>query len=131
METLLNNGEKVIIGGKEYHMRRLGVRDVFKVVKIFAKVGQAVVKDLVDAGDDVQKLGFVMISAIPACENEVMELMGDLIGVKSEEFAAMPLEAIPVMIEKLAQSEDLKAFFTQAAKAMAHLPKSVVAPQTK
>lgn len=116
MDTLLKQGSKLTFDGTEYTMRRLGIRDVFKVAKIFAKMGSSVIGDLANANGDADTMGFIILTAIPESEDLVIELLASLLDIGVTDFDKLPLEALPQMITELVESEDLKSFLAQVAK---------------
>lgn len=116
LETIVGDAPVVEIEGKTYTMRRLGIQDTFKVIKIIG-VGVKEMAGLARGGDfDAKFMTIAMIAAIPYAEDEIMDLMASLIGVKSEEIRdpdLFPLGSEVTIIEALTKHQDLKAFFTQ------------------
>ena len=111
-EPVLDEGRVVVLGGTPYQVKRLNVRHIFKVSKI---IGIAVTRGGVpiteDMTDDPERLATLMIAAIPFAEEECVGLLGDLVGLTSEQFGELPPEALVDVIEVIVRSEDLKTFF--------------------
>lgn len=114
MEPIVGAKPTVEIEGKTYTIRRLGIADTFRIIRILG-IG---VKQLGNMAGGLNERSMVLavVAAIPYAEDEIMDLMADLVGVdgadirNAEEF---PLGSEIAIIEALSKHQDLKAFFTQ------------------
>jgi len=113
----------VIISGVEYPLRRLSMRDVFKIVPIVSRGASAIL----NAGETVQPAQILqaLMQALIVSEKEVMALMADMIGVEVKDFEngdKFPITAIIDIIEAVAKHEDLKSFIGRVQTAAGRLP---------
>lgn len=116
LETIVGDKPTVEIEGRTYTLRRLGIRDTFKVIKIIG-IGVKEMAGVVNFGQlDVRAMTMAMVAAIPYAEDEIMDLMASLIDVEGEELRnpdLFPLGSEIAIIEALTKHQDLKAFFIQ------------------
>lgn len=117
---ILDEAPTVTIAGREYQLRRLGVRDTFAIARIVA-VGAAALNRPMDAvtGDDMAPL---LLSGFMAAEETTIKLLASVISVKVPELEAMPMEAPLEIVAALAAHQDLRAFFARAGELMKKLP---------
>lgn len=126
-----SHGPIVTIEGRDYPLRRLGLQDVFRVVRILGNgisvlvgSGQVDVKTsklAVDPGLVVQ----VLLASMQRHESDIMQLMADLIGVERAELddaERFPITAILDLYEALAQHQDLLAFLARVEAMMSRVP---------
>lgn len=118
---LLDEAPKVTIAGREYQLRRLGVRDTFAVARIVAVGAAAMNRPL---GDDLDPgaIGQLLLSGFMAAEETTIKLLASVIGVTVKDLEAMPMEAPLDIAAALAEHQDLRAFFARASELMAKLP---------
>ena len=118
---ILDDAPTVTIGGREYQLRRLGVRDTFAVARIVAVGAAAMNRPL---GDDLDPgaIGQLLLSGFMAAEETTIKLLASVIGVTVKDLEAMPMEAPLDIAAALAEHQDLKAFFARASELMAKLP---------
>lgn len=116
MEPIVGKKPTVEIEGRTYTIRRLGISDVFTVVRILG-VG---IKQLGTIGGvqslDNTAIALALVAAIPHAEDEIMDLLADIVGVDGEDIRnpdLFPIQSIIDIIDVLAKHQDLKAFFTQ------------------
>jgi len=116
MEPIVGTKPTVEIEGKTYTVRRLGIPDMFTVIRIFG-VG---VKQLGSMGGlqslDSASVALALVAAIPHAEDEIMDLLADIVGVDGADIRnpdIFPIDAIVDIIGVLAEHQDLKAFFTR------------------
>lgn len=131
MEQLLDIGTKVIVKvpnyekgvveEKEYLMRRLSTRDVFRFTRILSKVGKQLLDDFAEIGQegklDKQKsreLGLKIIALLPELEDEAINFLSSLLNVEPEEFETFTMDSMIDIVTALIQSQDIKAFFNKA-----------------
>lgn len=118
---LLDEAPTVTIAGREYQLRRLGVRDTFAVARIVAVGAAAMNRPL---GDDLDPgaIGQLLLSGFMAAEETTIKLLASVIGVTVKDLEAMPMEAPLDIAAALAEHQDLRAFFARASELMAKLP---------
>lgn len=118
---LLDEAPTVTIAGREYQLRRLGVRDTFAVARIVAVGAAALSRPL---GDDLDPgaIGQLLLSGFMAAEETTIKLLASVIGVTVKDLEAMPMEAPLDIAAALAEHQDLRAFFARASELMAKLP---------
>lgn len=113
----------VTIEGIEYPLRRLSMKDVFRIVPIISKGASAIM-----AGNGQltpSQILAVLMQALITSEREVTALLADLIGVTPvdlEDGERFPITAAIDIIEAVAKHEDLKAFIARVQTAAARLP---------
>ena len=116
MEPIVGAKPTVEIEGRTYTVRRLGIPDMFTVIRILG-VG---VKQLGSMGGlqslDSASVALALVAAIPHAEDEIMDLLADIVGVDGADIRnpdIFPIDAIVDIIGVLAEHQDLKAFFTR------------------
>lgn len=116
LETIVGDTPVVEIEGRTYTMRRLGIKDTFKVIRIIG-IGVKEMAGVVHFGQlDTQAMVMAMVAAIPYAEDEIMDLLASLINVGPLEIRdenLFPIGSEIAIIEALTKHQDLKAFFTQ------------------
>ncbi len=128
LEPIVGEGPTLEIEGREYSIRRLGIADTFAILKLVS-IGAAKAAELVDVGNLTGGM-FVtaLIAAIPFAENDIFKILASIIGVTVEDLRnpdLFPMGSEVLIIEALAEHQDLKAFFTH----MQRLAKSSPAVQ--
>lgn len=118
MENIINEGKQIQIDGKDYIIRRLNTRDVFKVAAILSKVYRPGVK--YTEGQE-SNFAATLLSAMPLAENDLVSLLASVINVSVSEFDELPPEAIFDVIEGLAESQDLQRFFNRVKEVMSKM----------
>ena len=122
-ETMIAEGPVVEVAGREYVMRRLGVRHTFAFARIIAsgaaylgkEVG-SVFSQIQDGEGGAEAIGTLVLLGIPYSEKQAMSLLADVIGVSEEEFGnpeLFPIGSELEIIKGLVDHQDLKAFFDQ------------------
>lgn len=130
-DPILDPGPIVEINGESYPVRRLGIRDTFRVARIVGAGVLAMNKPL--NTDDLQKEEVIMellAAGMVRAEGEVIGLLADVIGVKADELTdpeRFPMGSEIDIIQALANSQDLKAFFTKLGKLIKQLPEAQTA----
>ena len=116
MEPIVGVKPTIEIEGKTYTVRRLGIPDMFTVIRILG-VG---VKQLGTMRGlqslDSTSVALALVAAIPYAEDEIMDLLADIVGVDGADIRnpdIFPIDAIVDIIGVLAEHQDLKAFFTR------------------
>lgn len=115
MEPIVGVKPTVEIEGKTYTIRRLGIPDMFTIVRILG-IG---IKQLSNVRDiqsmDRSGIALALIAAIPSAEDEVMDLLADIVGVDGATIRnpeLFPVYSVIDIVEALSEHQDLKAFFT-------------------
>lgn len=123
---ILDPGPIITIEGRQYTVRRLGVRDTFAIARIIAVGAAASNRQLTNAEmGDPQRIGELLLAGFIAAEKTAFELLASLIGVTPKEFedpTHFPMGSELAIIEALAEHQDLRAFFAQAGTLMRRLP---------
>lgn len=120
-EAMIADGPVVEVAGREYVMRRLGVRHTFAFARIIAsgaaylgkEIG-SVFSQIQDGDGGAEAIGTLVLLGIPYSEKQAMALLADVIGVTEEEFAdaeKFPIGSEIEVIKGLVDHQDLKAFF--------------------
>jgi len=122
-EAITSEGIQIEIAGEQYTMRRLGMRDVFRVVRILgngvAALGAS--KEPPTAGQVLQ----VLVHSMTVNENEVLDLIADLLKVDRAELNnpdKFPMESIVDIFKTLSEHQDLRAFLDKVARLTETLP---------
>jgi hypothetical protein len=123
VDPILYTPPTVTIAGIEYPLRRLNVRDVFRIVPIVSKGANAIL-----AGNGQLQPAQILqalMQALVTSEREVTALLADLIGVTPDDFNdghRFPITATIDIIEAVAEHEDLRAFIARVQAAAGRLP---------
>lgn len=129
-EAITSEGIQIEIAGEQYTMRRLGMRDVFRVVRILgngvAALGAS--KEPPTAGQVLQ----VLVHSLSVNENEVLDLIADLLSVEREDLNnpdKFPMDSIVDIFKTLSEHQDLRAFLSKVARMTETLPEMQTASQ--
>lgn len=130
-DPILDEGPTITIEGHTYKIRRLGLQDVFRVVRILGNgisvlVGSGqfdpkTTKAKVDPGLVVQ----VLIASVQRHQEDLMELIADLLSVEREKLddpERFPMTSILDLYETLANHQDLLDFLSRVETLMGRLP---------
>lgn len=122
VDPVLYEPPTVEIAGRKYRIRRLGLPDTFRVVRILGR-GVAMLggASSLDAGQVMQ----VLVASMTANEDEVMALIASLIGVDRKELndpERFPMDTILVVGKALAEHQDLKEFLGNVQALVEQLP---------
>ena len=115
-DPILTETPTVDIAGRTYTVRKLGVRDTFRVARIM-KRGVAALGDRagnLTAGDAVQ----VLVASMTENEDEVLAMLASLISVDVSDFDdtdRFPMDSIIDILKALSEHQDLKAFLAKVA----------------
>lgn len=118
MENIINQGTPITIEEKEYTLRRLNIRDVFKVATLLGKVYKPGFK--YEEGQE-SSFSAMFLSAIPVAENDIISFLSSLLGITVDEFDKLPPDALFDIVDALSKSEDLKRFFDKVKAMMSKL----------
>lgn len=123
VDPILYTPPTVTIAGVEYPLRRLSMKDVFRIVPIVSKGANAIL-----AGNGqltAPQILQALMQALVTSEREVTALLADLIGVTPadlEDGDRFPITAAIDIIEAVAKHEDLRAFIERVQAAAGRLP---------
>lgn len=121
-DPILSEAPTVTIAGTEYPLRRLGLRDVFRVSRILGR-GVGLIGDVTTL--TVTQLAQVLILSMNANEEEVLRLLADVIGVDRvdlEDEERFPMEAFIDILAGLAKHQDILAFIARLQTLASRLP---------
>ena len=101
-------------------LRQLQVKDVFAVARMLGKITKGARLELVSAvsGEKVNptELGIALIQSVfTEAEDDLKIWLADLASVEKTEFEKLPAATILDIVEKLAEQEDIRDFFTRAS----------------
>lgn len=104
----------VVLGGKEYTVRRLNVRDTFRLARLLATgAGAATLSGGVLSGSNmsVEKIIALILSAVAYGEKNALDFLGSLIGLSGDDFGDLPIGSELEVLRVLGQGQDLKAWW--------------------
>ena len=121
-DPVLLEAPSVTIAGVVYPIRRLGLRDVFRVSRILGR-GVAMLTDAknVSGGQVVQ----VLVASLSQNEEEVLSLIADVLGVKRVDLndaERFPMDSVIDVFEALSKHQDLVSFLTRVQTLAERLP---------
>lgn len=128
-DPILDQGQAIEIAGTTYTVRRLGLRDVFKVARILGN-GIAVLGDAASytPGQVLQ----ILVASLSRAENEVMALIADVLNVDRKALddpELFPMDSIIDILKALAEGQDIAAFLTKIEALMEANPEMKTASQ--
>ncbi len=115
----------ITINEREYTLRKLGVRDVFRVSRILGRGIGVLANDGANltGGQVVQ----VLVASLSQNEEEVLALVADVLGVSRKQLEdpnVFPMESIIDVFEALAEHQDLRAFLARVQSLVERLPEA-------
>jgi len=116
VEAFVAEAPTVTIKGRQYKVRRLGVSDVFKLGRILAVGAAGIGKEIGKLEMNPGVLAGLLIVSFPYAEDQCIEFIASIIGVKVEDLKdpeLFPVDSILDILKVLAEHEDVKAFFTK------------------
>jgi len=123
-DPILDEPPTVTVAGREYTLRRLGLRDAFRVGRILGRG----VSMLTNAKEfTVGQIVHVLIGSLTANEDEVLTLIADVLGIKRDELEdpeRFPLPSVLDVLEALARHQDLAGFLRRAQAMAEGLPET-------
>ena len=114
VEPLIADTPTVVIAGKEYKMRRLGVADTFKLAKVLAVGAAGMGKEIGGVELNAEMAIGLFIAGFPFAEREIMELFASIIGVKYADIlnpSLFPMGSEIDIIQAMVGHVDVKVFF--------------------
>jgi hypothetical protein len=119
VDAFLNEGSTVTINGREYHIRRLGIRDTFKLARILAVGAAGMGKEIGKMDLSGEVVAGLLLVGFPYAEKQIMDFFADILGIKREELDdpdKFPMGSEVEIIEALVEHVDVKAFFDRVIK---------------
>lgn len=98
---------------QQIEIRRLKTKDFFQVAKILSKLGNKVMQQLNEETNSMQAGLLLLTTALENAESDMLEWLADLAGKTPEEFEEMDFDTPLLVIEALAEKEDLNRFFVK------------------
>jgi hypothetical protein len=119
MEAIMSEGPEVEIEGRIFKLRRLGVRDTFKLARIVAIGAAGIGKEIGNMQElSPELIGGLLLLGFPYAERDVLEFLSSIIDVPFEEFSnpeKFPMGSEVVIVNALVEHVDVKAFFSKIA----------------
>ncbi|HSH24602.1 MAG TPA: hypothetical protein VLA13_03585 [Massilibacterium sp.] len=101
----------------KYKMRNLKTGDIYKMSKILKKMD---IKFTVPKDATQEEMGVQLIQRVlenlHLAENEVNAFMAELVGLKTEEFAELPIGDVMEIFNLFKEQKDIAAFLKLAGK---------------
>jgi len=123
VNPLLADMPTVTSNGVTYTLRRLGIADVFRMVRIMglgSKVaGIDIMTELTNTDDIAGTLAVQLCTILPFAERQISEMLADVLCVTPEQFAdpdVFPMESIVDVVQAVAAHPDLTSFFTRLSQ---------------
>lgn len=110
------------IAGNEYTLRRLGLRDVFKVSRILGRGIAALAENGITQPGQVLQ---VLVASMNQNEDEFLKLIADLLGVSRADLDnpdLFPMDSFLDIVAAIAASQDLRGFFSKVQALTSGLP---------
>lgn len=121
-DPVMDAAPTVLIAGHTYELRRLGLRDVFRVSRILGR-GAGL---LADSGNfTIGQVVQVLVGSMTANEDEVLDLIADVLQVTRDDVNdpnRFPMPCIIDVFEALAKHQDLAGFIVRVQALTEHLP---------
>ena len=114
VEPLIADTPVVVINGKEYKLRRLGVGDTFKLARVIAVAAAGMGKEIADIEMNLETATGLLLAGFPYAERPMIELLAGIIGVKYEDMKdpeKFPMGSEIGIIMALEKHVDVIAFF--------------------
>ncbi len=120
---------EVEIEGNKYYLGRLTLAHIFKILKVFARAGSIISKNLDNLDfTNKQTLGLLLMTSVPFAEREILELIASVVKVKSKDKDGkevlryitvdelldpdlFPMFSIVPIVQTLIKHQDMKVFF--------------------
>lgn len=118
----------ITIAGHEYTLRRLGLRDVFKVSRILGRGIAALAENGITQPGQVLQ---VLVASMNQNEEELLKLIADLLGVARADLDnpdLFPMDSFLDIIAAIAASQDLRGFFSKVQALTGSLPNQSKTP---
>ena len=124
IDPVMDAAPTVLIAGRTYELRRLGLSDVFRVSRILGRGASM----LADAGQfTVGQIVQVLIGSVTANEDEVLDLIADVLQVERAEVNdpnRFPMPCVIDIFEALARHQDLAGFLVRVQALTERLPET-------
>jgi len=123
-DPIMDPAPTITIEGHEYTLQRLGLTEVFRVSRILGRG----VSMLTNAGEfTVGQVVQVLVGSMTANEEEVLQLIADVLGIKRDELndpVRFPMPCIIDVFEALSKHQDLAGFLTRVQALTERLPET-------
>jgi hypothetical protein len=119
IEAFTAEGSTVIINDEQYTMRRLGIKDTFKLARIVAIGAAGMGKEIGNMELNAAVVGGLLLVGFPYAEKEVLTFLADIIGVSYDDITdprKFPMGSEVDLINALVEHIDVKAFFGKVLK---------------
>ncbi|MEW6049240.1 MAG: hypothetical protein AB1609_22675 [Bacillota bacterium] len=110
--ALLAETPEVEIGGRRYRLRRLKTADVFQISRLLSRAIANVGLGLLGAED----VGGAFRIIATLLGDELASWYASLLGITEREFAELPVDAAPAVLEALQKHPDYEAFLTSVSR---------------
>ena len=111
-------------------IRELKGKDLYRLSKMLRKMNirreiKGLITDVTGKTEEEKKakaeeialeVAFIVLENIGNAEKEANQFFGDLVGLKPEEFAELPVKEIVEIVKKVVEGEDFQDFFEQAVQ---------------
>ena len=114
VEPLIGETPVVIIEGKEYRMKRLGIAHTFKLARIIGMGAAGIGKQVSNLEMNAESMIGLLIVGFPYADQLILSLFSDVLGVKIEDIKnpnLFPMGSEVDIIKALIGHIDVKAFF--------------------
>jgi len=121
VEPLISETPTVVIEGKEYKMKRLGMVHTFKLARIVASGAAGIGKDINSLEMNAESVIGLLIVGFPYADKLICSLFADVLGVKIEDIMnpnLFPMGSEVDIIRALVKHIDVKAFFIKLTELM-------------
>ena len=114
IEPIIAETPIVVINGREYKLRRLGVGDTFKLARVISVGAAGMGKEIGNIEMNPEVVAGLLLAGFPYAERPMVELLASIIGVKYEDMKdpeKFPMGSEIEIITALTEHVDVKAFF--------------------
>lgn len=120
-ELIAENIRMVTIGGVEYQLKKLTVKDVFSFSKLMNRTLSNVDLTALAGNEEVtEQLVFqTFMEGFIDSGEKFTEFYGSLIGLDVDQFMELDPSALPDLMEELPKHPDMQSFFAQTARYLA------------
>ncbi len=113
-DPILDDGLVIEVAGKQFKMRRLSAKDVWRFVRVMARTSR-LLGPTADRESLALAAGFLLAEGFS--DAEMSAFLADIVGLTPEELDRQPPEVVPAILKALAEHQDMQAFFEACVKA--------------
>ena len=116
IEPLMGETPIVVIEGKEYRMKRLGIAHTFKLARIVGMGAAGIGKQVGSLEMNAESMVGLLIVGFPYADQLILSLFADVLDVKIDDIKnpdLFPMGSEVDIIQALVKHIDVKAFFTK------------------